>query len=137
MDLIKEVTLLKYQFRLMQSMVQSDEFPFYGFVIDYEFEEEQVKALTKILIAFHDRLTKEEVSIFAQNDHLFSKFKLPLDMIYSSKKPNLDEFKLYITKIFYQEFELKYLLLSLKKQCVFVNVCDYLLEQLQISNDIS
>ena len=136
MDLIKEVTLLKYQFRLMQSMVQSDEFPFYRFVIDYEFEEEQVKALTKILIAFHDRLTKEEVSIFAQNDHLFSKFKLPLDMLYSSKKPNLDEFKIYITKIFYQEFELKYLLLNLKKQCIFVNVCDYLLEQLQISNNI-
>jgi len=135
-DLIKEVTLLKYQFRLMQSMVQSDEFPFYRFVIDYEFEEEQVKALTKILIAFHDRLTKEEGSIFAQNDHLFSKFKLPLDMLYSSKKPNLDEFKLYVTKIFYQEFELKYLLLNLKKQCIFVNVCDYLLEQLQISNNI-
>ncbi|OOQ99941.1 DUF1878 domain-containing protein, partial [Bacillus mycoides] len=27
-------------------------------------------------------------------------------------------------------------LLSLKKQCIFVNVCDYLLEQLQISNKI-
>ena len=136
MDLIKEVTLLKYQFRLMQSMIQSDEFPFYNFVIDWELEEEQVKVLTKILIVFHDRLTKEEVSIFGQNDHLFSKFKLPLDMLYSSKKPNLDEFKLYITKIFYQEFELKYLLLNLKKQCIFVNVCDHLLDQLQISNNI-
>ncbi|MBO1583318.1 DUF1878 family protein [Bacillus sp. XF8] len=136
MDLIKEMTLLKYQFRLMQSMIQSDEFPFYNFVIDWELEEEQVKVLTKILIVFHDRLTKEEVSIFGQNDHLFSKFKLPLDMLYSSQKPNLDEFKLYITKIFYQEFELKYLLLNLKKQCIFVNVCDHLLEQLQISNNI-
>ncbi|WP_018767581.1 DUF1878 family protein [Bacillus sp. 105MF] len=136
MDLIKEVTLLRYQFRLMQRMIQSDEFPFYGFVIDYEFEEEQVKALTKILITFHDRLTREEVSIFAQNDYLFSKFKLPLDMLYSSEKPNLDEFKLYITKIFYQEFELKYLLLNFKKQCIFVDVCDYLLEQLQISNNV-
>ncbi|MBU2966182.1 MULTISPECIES: DUF1878 family protein [Bacteria] len=136
MDLIKEVTLLKYQFRLMQSMIQSDEFPFYNFVIDWELEEEQVKVLTKILIVFHDRLTKEEVSIFGQNDHLFSKFKLPLDMLYRSQKPNLDEFKLYITKIFYQEFELKYLLLNLKKQCIFVNVCDHLLEQLQISNSI-
>ncbi|MBK3311742.1 MULTISPECIES: DUF1878 family protein [Bacillales] len=136
MDLIKEVTLLKYQFRLMQSMIQSDEFPFYNFVIDWELEEEQVKVLTKILIVFHDRLTKEEVSIFGQNDHLFSKFKLPLDMLYSSQKPNLNEFKLYITKIFYQEFELKYLLLNLKKQCIFVNVCDHLLEQLQISNNI-
>lgn len=69
MDLIKEVTLLRYQFRLMQSMIQSDKF-----VIDHEFEEQQVNALRKILIAFHDRLTREEVSIFAQNDHLFSKF---------------------------------------------------------------
>ena len=33
----------------MQSMIQSDEFPFYRFVIDYEFEEEQVNALRKIL----------------------------------------------------------------------------------------
>lgn len=136
MDLIKEVTLLRYQFRLMQSMIQSDEFPFYRFVIDYEFEEEQVNALRKILITFHDRLTREEVSIFAQNNHLFSKFKLPLDMLYSLENSNLDEFKLYITKIFHQQFELKYLLLSLKKQCIFVNVCDYLLEQLQISNNV-
>ncbi|PTN41580.1 DUF1878 domain-containing protein, partial [Bacillus thuringiensis] len=52
------------------------------------------------------------------------------------EKPNLDEFKLYITKIFYQEFELKYLLLSLKKQCIFVNVCDYLLEQLKMNNNV-
>lgn len=57
-------------------------------------------------------------------------------MLYSLENPNLDEFKLYITKIFHQEFELKYLLLSLKKQCIFVNVCDYLLEQLQISNNV-
>lgn len=57
-------------------------------------------------------------------------------MLYNTEKPNLDEFKLYITKIFYQEFELKYLLLSLKKQCIFVNVCDYFLEQLKMSNNV-
>ncbi|WP_255290751.1 DUF1878 domain-containing protein [Bacillus cereus] len=113
-----------------------ENFPVFYFVTSAETEEEQVNALRKILIAFHDRLTREEVSIFAQKDHLFSKFKLPLDMLYSPEKLNLDEFKLYITKIFYQEFELKYLLLSLKKHCIFVNVCDYLLEQLKMSNNV-
>ncbi|WP_257140928.1 hypothetical protein [Bacillus toyonensis] len=37
MDLVKEVTLLRYQFRLMQSMIQSDEFPFYRFPTENSF----------------------------------------------------------------------------------------------------
>ncbi|KAB2461625.1 DUF1878 family protein [Bacillus cereus] len=130
MDLVKEVTLLKYQFELMKRMIQSDEYPFFMFVIDHEFEEEQVNALLKVLFTFNDRLTDGKVSIFAQSDHLFSQFNLPLDVLYSSEDPDLNEFKRYITKIFYQEFKLEYLLLSLKKQHIFVNVCDYLLEQL-------
>ncbi|OOQ98546.1 hypothetical protein BW900_31740, partial [Bacillus mycoides] len=48
-DLVKEVTLLKYQFELMKRMIQSDEYPFFMFVIDHEFEEEQVNALLKVL----------------------------------------------------------------------------------------
>ncbi|WP_255259500.1 hypothetical protein [Bacillus toyonensis] len=41
MDLIKEVTLLRYQFRLMQSMIQSDEFPFYHFSQEDSFLKER------------------------------------------------------------------------------------------------
>ncbi|MEH6930584.1 DUF1878 domain-containing protein, partial [Priestia megaterium] len=43
----------------------------------------------------------------------------------------LDEFKLYITKVFYQEFELEYLLSSLRKQSIQNEVCDFLLNLLK------
>lgn len=76
MDLIKEVNLLRYQFRPMQSMIQSDEFPFYRFIIDNEFKEELVNALRKILIAFHDRLTVRKFSLCSTSNVYSFIFKL-------------------------------------------------------------
>lgn len=116
---------------LMKHMINPDEHLFFMFAIDHEFEEEQVNALLKILYAFNNRLKDEEVSIFSQADHLFSQFDIPLDMIYSTQRPTLDEFKLYLTKIFYQDFELEYLLSSLKKQSIQSTVCDYFLKLLR------
>jgi len=131
LNIVKEVKLLKYQMNLMKHMINADEHLFFMFAIDHEFEEEQVNALLKILYAFNNRLKDEEVSIFSQADHLFSQFDIPLDMIYSTQRPTLDEFKLYITKIFYQDFELEYLLSSLKKQSIQSTVCDYFLRLLR------
>lgn len=130
MDIAKEVALLKYQFSLMKHMIQSDEYPFFMFAIDHEFEEAQVNALLKILLVFGDRLGHQEISILAQSNDLFARFNIPLDRLYSPEQPTLGELKLYISKVFYQEFELKYLLLSLKKQHISIQVCNYLLEQL-------
>ncbi|MBT2259584.1 DUF1878 family protein [Priestia megaterium] len=130
MDVVKEVKLLKYQMRLMKHMINSDEHFFFMFAIDHEFEEEQVNVLLKILHVLNNRLKGEEISVFYQNDHLFSQFNLPLDKIYSTQQPTLEEFNLYIAKIFYQEFELEYLLSSLKKQAIQNEICDFFLNLL-------
>ncbi|MGZ0879900.1 DUF1878 family protein [Priestia megaterium] len=131
MDLVKEVKLLKYQMNLMKHMVKADEHLFFMFAIDHEFEEDQVNALLKIINVFSDRLKNQEISIFSQANHLFSQFNIPLDTLYDREQPTLDEFKSYVTKIFYQDFELKYLLSSLKRQSIHSKVCDYFLKLLR------
>jgi len=130
LDVVKEVKLLKYQVNLMKHMINADEDLFFMFAIDHEFEEDQVNVLLKILGVFNDRLNNEEISIFSQTNHLFSQFNVSLDTLYTSEQPTLEEFKSYITKIFYQDFELRYLLSSLKKQSIQIKVCDYFLKHL-------
>jgi hypothetical protein len=131
LDIVKEVKLLKYQMNLMKHMINADEHLFFIFAIDHEFEEDQVNVLLKVLHAFNHRLKDEEISILNQDDHLLSQFNLPLDKVYNSEQPTLEEFKLYITKVFYQEFELEYLLSSLRKQSIQNEVCDFLLNLLK------
>ncbi|MCY9018000.1 DUF1878 domain-containing protein [Priestia megaterium] len=101
------------------------------FTIDHEFEENQVKAFLKILGVFSCRIKCEEISVLYQNDQLFSPFNFPLDNVYASVQPTLEELELYVAKIFYQEFELEYLLCSLKKQFIQKEVCDFFLQRLK------
>lgn len=127
LDVVKEVKLLKYQMDLMKHMLNADEHLFFMFAIDHEFEEDQVNVLLKILGVFNNRLNNEEISIFSQANHLLSQFNISLETLYTSEQPTLEEFESYITKIFYQDFELRYLLSSLKKQSIQIKVCDYFL----------
>lgn len=127
LDVVKEVKLLKYQMDLMKHMINADEHLFFMFAIDHEFEEDQVNVLLKILGVFNNRLNNEEVFIFSQANHLFSQFNISLETLYTLEQPTLEEFESYITKVFYQDFELRYLLSSLKKQSIQTKVCDYFL----------
>ncbi|ADE70466.1 MULTISPECIES: DUF1878 family protein [Priestia] len=131
MDVVKEVKLLKYQMSLMKHMVNAEEHPFFMFAIDHEFEENQVNAFLKALGVFSLRIKGEDISVLYQDDYLFSQFNLPLDNVYASSQPTLEELELYVSKIFYQKFELKYLLYSLKKQFIQTEVCDFFLQRLK------
>ncbi|MCZ8495123.1 DUF1878 family protein [Priestia megaterium] len=131
MDVVKEVKLLKYQMSLMKHMINAEEHPFFMFAIDHEFEENQVKAFLKILGVFSCRIKGEDISVFYQNDQLFSQFSLSLENVYAPTPPTLEELKMYVTNIFYQEFELEYLLCSLKKQFIQTEVCDFFLQRLK------
>lgn len=131
LDVVKEVKLLKYQMSLMKRMVNAEEHPFFMFAIDHEFEENQVKAFLNILGVFSCRIKGEDISVFYQNEQLFSQFALSLDNVYAPTPLTLEELKMYVTKIFYQEFELEYLLCSLKKQCIQMEVCDFFLQRLK------
>ncbi|MFP8644287.1 DUF1878 family protein [Priestia aryabhattai] len=131
MDVVKEVKLLKYQMSLMKHMINAEEHPFFMFAIDHEFEENQVKAFLKMLGVFSCRIKGEEIFEWYQNDQLFSQFNLPLDKLYASDQPTLEELKSVVAKIFYQGFELEYLLCSLKKQFIQAEVCDFFLQRLK------
>jgi len=131
LDVVKEVKLLKYQMSLMKHMINAEEHPFFMFALDHEFEENQVQAFLKILGVFSLRINGEDISVWYQDDQLFSPFNLPLDNVYASVQPTLEELELYVAKIFYQEFELEYLLCSLKKQFIQTEVCDFFLQRLK------
>ncbi|MED3879724.1 DUF1878 family protein [Priestia megaterium] len=130
MDVVKEVKLLKYQMSLMKHMINAEKHPFFMFMIDHEFEENQVNAFLKILGVFSCRIKGEEISVLYQDDYLFSQFNLPLDKVYASSQPTLKELTSVVAKIFYQEFELEYLLCSLKKQFIQKEVCEFFLQGL-------
>ncbi|MDN3363594.1 MULTISPECIES: DUF1878 domain-containing protein [Priestia] len=85
----------------------------------------------KILGVFSCRIYGEDMSVWYQNDQLFSQFNLPLDKLYASEQPTLEELKSVAAKIFYQQFELEYLLCSLKKQFIQTEVCDFFLQCLK------
>lgn len=112
-------------------MINAEEHPFFMFAIDHEFEENQVKAFLKMLGVFSCRIKGEEIFEWYQNDQLFSQFNLPLDKLYASDQPTLEELKSVVAKIFYQGFELEYLLCSLKKQFIQAEVCDFFLQRLK------
>jgi hypothetical protein len=131
LDVVKEVKLLKYQMSLMKHMINAEEHPFFMFALDLEFEENQVQAFLKILGVFSLRIKGEDISVWYQDDQLFSPFNLSLDNVYASVQPTLEELELYVAKIFYQEFELEYLLCSLKKQFIQTEVCDFFLQRLK------
>lgn len=131
LDVVKEVKLLKYQMSLMKHMINAEQHPFFMFAIDHEFEENQVQAFLKILGVFSYRIKGEDISVLYQDDQLFSPFNLALDKLYVSEPPTLEELKMYVTKIFYQDFELEYLLCSLKKQFIQTAVCDFFLQCLK------
>lgn len=131
LDVVKEVKLLKYQMSVMKHMINAEEHPFFMFTIDHEFEENQVNIFLKILGVFNCRIKGEDISVLYQDDCLFSQFNLPLDNVYASVQPTLEELELYVAKIFYQEFELEYLLCSLKKQFIQMKVCDFFLQCLK------
>ncbi len=131
LDVVKEVKLLKYQMSLMKHMINAEQHPFFMFAIDHEFEENQAQAFLKILGVFSYRIKGEDISVLYQDDQLFSPFNLALDKLYVSEPPTLEELKMYVTKIFYQDFELEYLLCSLKKQFIQTAVCDFFLQCLK------
>ena len=131
LDVVKEVKLLKYQMSLMKHMINPEEHPFFMFAIDHEFEENQVQAFLKILGVFSYRIKGEDISVWYQDDQLFSPFNLELDKLYVSEQPTVEELKSFVAKIFYQEFELEYLLCSLKKQFIQTEVCDFFLQRLK------
>ncbi len=52
-----EIKQLKYQFKMLKMMISTDEYPFYGFVLDHNFTEEQTRGLLFLLNTFEHKNT--------------------------------------------------------------------------------
>lgn len=137
MNVENEINQLKYQIKLLKFMVNEDEFPFFMYALDYEFDENQVNALIKLVSALSYRLDGEpESPLHDQNkedeqlNSLFAAYNVDLSDIYKSGVPTMLEFENYVQRIFFgKQISPKYLLSSLNKQSIHEELCGYLLEQ--------
>jgi hypothetical protein len=135
-DVVKEIELLKYQNKLLQTVVNGDEYPFFMFVLNHNINETQVKVILKVLNTLQFRLnnnSKEDLKRFIEtnkkDEQLFMLFNIDLKSIYANEPPSLEEFKGYVQTITSGDFITEYLLMSLIKQEIQTEVCNYLLNK--------
>ncbi|MFJ7735070.1 DUF1878 domain-containing protein [Lysinibacillus sp. NPDC097287] len=138
MNIEKEIGKLKYQIKLLKSMVNDDDFPFFMYALDFEFEENQVKALLKIISAFDYRLNNNYHNYHGINKDdealktLLKTYHIDTYEIYKTELPTIAEFKYYLNCIFAdKEINAKHIISSLKGQSIYKDLCDYLLNQLE------
>ncbi|MGE6553205.1 DUF1878 family protein [Bacillus mycoides] len=136
-DLAKEVKLLKYQNKLLQTMVNGDDFLFFMFTLNHDLDETQVNSILKILNVFAYRLKENSDEKFedfskqhVSDRDILNELGIDVNDLYKNELPNIKEFESYIRTLCSQDFEIKYLLLSLTKQEIHSEVCNYLLGQL-------
>jgi hypothetical protein len=120
-NLEDEIKQLKYQFKLMKIMISSDEYPFYGFVLDHHFTEEQTQGLLLLLNIFDHKSTSNNQDTLSFLSQIQAKEKLSSFGITEQKiidaKVTKNDFEDLLKYLFPENtFETKYLALSLKKQ---------------------
>ncbi|MHC0551631.1 MULTISPECIES: DUF1878 family protein [Salinicoccus] len=136
MNVENEIELLKYQNKLLLSMVNGDDYPFFFFALNHDFTREQVNGIIKILNIFNNRLNNSNSTNVTdqrleEDDKKFlMNLGINVNSLYSNDTPTYEEFSTYIKVITAHDFEIKYLLMSLKKQNINDNVCEFLLKQI-------
>ncbi len=124
MEQNKKIDLLEYKIKLIHMIIASMDdykFDFFSFIIDHNITEYQTKLILKSLAILKDRLEGSKISQL-ENDHP------ELNMLISNKKPSFKEFKEFIELNISKEINSKYLLMSLHRQKINVDICKYLLD---------
>ena len=121
MEQNKRIDLLEYKIKLIHTIITSMDnykFDFFSFIIDHDITEYQTSLILKSLAILKDRLEGSEISQL-ENDHA------ELNMLISNKKPSFKEFKEFIKLNINKEINSKYLLMSLHRQKINVDICKY------------
>ncbi|UZQ49485.1 hypothetical protein [Clostridium kluyveri] len=124
MEQNKKIGLLEYKIKLIHTIITSMDnykFDFFSFIIDHDITEYQTSLILKSLAILKDRLEGSEISQL-ENDHA------ELNMLISNKKPSFKEFKEFIELNINKEINSKYLLMSLHRQKINIDICKYLLD---------
>lgn len=130
MEQNKRIDLLEYKIKLIHTIITSMDnykFDFFSFIIDHDITEYQTSLILKSLAILKDRLEGSEISQL-ENDHA------ELNMLISNKKPSFKEFKEFIKLNINKEINSKYLLMSLHRQKINVDICKYLLDDSKNKN---
>lgn len=140
MNVEEQLELLKYQIKLIKTVAASDEHPYFMYLLDHDFTEKQTRSLQDLLYILNYRLRGRS----AQNDEnsiLFHSekvkeirernqyFSVPDDYLRSELPPTYEEFASILKLIAPIDVNPSYLLRSLKMQEMYINLCEYLLDQ--------
>lgn len=140
MNVDEQLELLKYQIKLIRTVVASDEYPYFMFLLDHDFNEKQTRSLTDVLYIFNRRL-KEQTNARDEQMELFHRekledikernkfFSVPDDFLFSDSPPTYEEFVCIVKLIAPADVNPSYLLKSLQMQEMYVNLCEHLLKQ--------
>ncbi|KQO10793.1 DUF1878 family protein [Paenibacillus sp. Leaf72] len=140
MNVHEEIERLKYQMKLMRTIISKDEFPFYLFLLDHDFTEQQTRALHDVLYILNHRMkgtaaARDEHSISFYNAKVAdiklrnSLFSSPNHPLFSDAPPSYREFAAYASAVVPQDVNPDYLLMALNNQGVYPELCQLLLSQ--------
>ncbi|MBU5351244.1 hypothetical protein KQI74_03060 [Paenibacillus barcinonensis] len=140
MNVDDQLELLKYQIKLIRTVVASDEHPYFMFLLDHDFNEKQTRSLNDVLYIFNRRLGRHSAESDEQSKLFHSEkvkdimernkfFGVPDDFLLSDSPPTYKEFISIIKLIAPVDVNPSYLLKSLKMQEMYVDLCEYLLGQ--------
>ncbi|WP_440113671.1 hypothetical protein [Paenibacillus sp. QZ-Y1] len=140
MSIDEQLELLKYQIKLIKTLVASDDHPHQMFLLDHDFTEKQTRSLNDVLYIFNRRIGKhstdndeqmklfyhEKVEDIKERNKFFS---VPDDFLLSDSPPTYEEFVSLIKLIAPADVNPSYLLKSLQMQGMHVDLCKQLLKQ--------
>ncbi|MCG8400521.1 MAG: DUF1878 family protein [Firmicutes bacterium] len=144
MSIEKEIQMLKYNIKILTMIINSDRYPFFMQILDHQITEDETRVLIAILRAMNSRLKNkvstepyDEISINfikIQKDDakkLFSLYQIPFTAVYSDSIPRYNEFASYCSQFLPSSVNPKYLILSLKMQSIYVELCNHLLADMK------
>ncbi|ANY66755.1 hypothetical protein BBD42_09990 [Paenibacillus sp. BIHB 4019] len=140
MNVHEEIERLKYQMKLMRMIMAKDEFPFYLFLLDHDFTEQQTRALHDVLYMLNHRMKganaandehsirfyKAKVADIQLRHTLFSSPDHPL---FADAPPTYPEFAAYVSAVVPKDANPAYLLMALGNQEVYPDLCRLLLSE--------
>jgi len=144
MSIERDIKVLKYNIKLLKMIIDGERYPFFMQILDHKITEEETHVLIAILRAMNSRL-KDKVSTESYNEismnflkiqkddakNLFASYQIPFMEVYSDSVPKYNEFASYCSRFLPSSVNPKYLLLSLKKQLIYVELCNYLLTDMK------
>lgn len=117
-----------------------DEFPFYLFLLDHDFTEQQTRALHDVLYMLNHRMkgaaaASDEHSIIFYNAKVadiqqrHTLFSRPNHPLFADAPPSYHEFVAYVSAVVPEDVNPDYLLMALNNQGVYPDLCRLLLNQ--------